>query len=578
MSDTAAVECDVLVAGSGAGGLATAITAAHHGLEVILTEKEPLFGGTTAYSAGGIWIPASSHARRAGVSDSADAALRYLEHEAGDQLDPAKARAYLDTCVEMLDFLERHTHVRYAVMTTWADYHPDQPGAAAGGRPLLPEPFDGRRLGARFLGLRPPLATMTLFGGMSVGRTDLPHLLNVTRSARSALHVAGMLARYGCDRLRWPRGTRLTNGNALVAQLAASLFERGVPLWLRSPLVRLLRVNGRVAGAIVRREGREIEVRARRGVALACGGFPRDADMCLEHYRHVAAGKNHVPLAPPGNTGDGIRAARALGAAFIAEYPHPAAWTPVSVVPQRDGSTVPFPHFIDRCKPGYIAVDRRGRRFANEADSYHDFMPRLFAACKGDPVIEAFLVCDHRAVRRYGIGVVPPAPGRLGPHLRSGYLKRAATPEALARALGVDPAGFVAQLERYNRAAARGEDPEFGKGTNAYHRFGGDPAHTPNPNLAPIATPPYYAVRLVPGDLGTFIGLATDPLARVLDVNGAPIPGLYAVGNDQASLMGGSYPGAGITIGPALTFGYIAGRHLAGLRRPASSDSKGERT
>ena len=560
MTDSAAMECDVLVAGSGAGGLAAAITAAHHGLRVIVTEKEPLFGGTTAYSAGGIWIPCSSHAKRAGVSDSAEAALRYLEEEIGDQLDHAKARAYLGTCAEMLDFIERETTVRFTLMTTWSDYHPDLPGASTGGRSLVPEPFDGRLLGERFRDLRPPLATMMLYGGMSVGRTDIPHLLNATRSPRSALHVLGMLARYGADRLRWPRGTRLTNGNSLVAQLAKALFDRGMPLWLRSPLVKLVRTDGRVAGAIVRREGREIEVRARRGVVLACGGFPRDEDMRVEHYRHVAAGKNHVPLAPPGNDGDGIRAARGVGAAFTAEYPQPAAWTPVSLVPQRDGAVVPYPHFIDRCKPGYIAVDRRGRRFANEADSYHDFMPRLFDACRADAEVAAFLVCDHRAIRRYGMGVVPPAPGRMGPHLRSGYLTRADTPEALARALGVDPAGFAAQLERYNRHAERGEDPEFGKGTNAYHRFGGDPSHGPNPNVAPIATPPYYAVKLVPGDLGTFIGLATDPLARVLDINEQPIPGLYAVGNDQASVMGGTYPGAGITIGPALTFGYIAAR------------------
>jgi succinate dehydrogenase/fumarate reductase flavoprotein subunit len=557
------VECDVLVAGSGAGGLTAAITAAQHGLEVIVTEKEPLFGGTTAYSAGGIWIPCSSHAGRAGVSDSADEALRYLEQEVGDQLDRPKARAYLASCAGMLDFIERHTGVRFTLMTAWSDYHPDLPGASAGGRSLVPEPFDGRLLGEHFRRLRPPLPTMMLFGGMSVGRTDIPHLLNAARSVRSALHVTRMLVRYGADRVRWPRGTRLTNGNSLVAQLAKALFDRGVPLWLDSPLVKLVRTGARVSGAIVRRDGAEVEVAARRGIVLACGGFPRDAEMRVEHYRHVAAGKNHTPLAPPGNTGDGIRAARGVGAAFTAEYPQPAAWTPVSIVPQRDGSTVPYPHFIDRCKPGYIAVDRRGRRFANEADSYHDFMPRLFDACAQDKAVEAFLVSDHRAIRRYGIGVVPPAPMPLGPHLRSGYLTRAETPEALARALGVDPAGFVAQLERYNRHAERGEDPEFGKGTNAYHRFGGDPSHEPNPNLAPIATPPYYAVRLVPGDLGTFIGLATDPLARVLDVGERPIPGLYAVGNDQASVMGGTYPGAGITIGPAMTFGYIAGRDLA---------------
>jgi succinate dehydrogenase/fumarate reductase flavoprotein subunit len=189
----------------------------------------------------------------------------------------------------------------------------------------------------------------------------------------------------------------------------------------------------------------------------------------------------------------------------------------------------------------------------------------MIEACSDDPEVETYLVTDHRAIRRYGIGVVPPAPMPLAPHLRSGYLVSARSPEALAAALGIDAQGFVRSLEAYNTHAARGEDPEFGKGTNAYHRFGGDPTHGPNPNLAPIVMPPFYAVRLVPSDLGTFIGLSTDARARVLDVNERPIPGLYAVGNDMASVMGGTYPGAGITIGPAMTFGYVAARHLAGV-------------
>jgi len=559
------IECDVLVVGSGAAGLSAACTAVHHGLEVIVTEKEPLFGGTTAYSAGVIWIPLNGHAVRAGLSDSRDAALRYLEAEAGLYFDRAKAGAFVAHAAEMLAFLEQHTHARYVLMESWADYHPDAAGASQGGRSLLPEPFDGRLLGERFRELRAPLPTMMLFGGMSVSRDDIPHLLNATRSPASAWHVAKLLGRYVLDRMRHARGTRITNGNALVARLAKSLFECGVPLWLSAPAVRLLVENGAVRGAIVDRAGETVEVRTRRGVVLASGGFPRNPDLRARYYRHVAAGKGHVPLAPPGNTGDGARLAREAGGVFQAEAEQPAAWTPVSLVPQRDGSRQPFPHFIDRCKPGYIAVDRRGQRFANEADSYHDFVPLLFEACREDPEVEAYLVTDHRAMRRYGMGIVPPAPMPLAPHLRSGYLVRAASPEALADALGIDAQGFVRTLDAYNAHAARGEDPEFGKGTNAYHRFGGDPAHRPNPNLAPIVSPPFYAVRLVPGDLGTFVGLSTDPRARVLDVNERPIAGLYAVGNDMASVMGGSYPGAGITIGPAMTFGYIAARHLAGI-------------
>jgi len=562
---TTTIECDVLVVGSGAGGLSAACTAAHHGLEVIVTEKEPQFGGTTAYSAGVIWIPLNGHAVRAGLGDTREAALRYLEAEIGPTLDRSKAAAFVAHGAEMLAFFEQHTYVRYLLMDSWSDYHPDVPGASQGGRSLLPEPFDGRRLGERFRELRAPLPTMMLFGGMSVSRDDIPHLLNATRSPASAWHVTKLLARYALDRMRYPRGTRIANGNALVARMAKSLFERGVPLWLSSPAAKLVVEDDGVRGAIVERGGAPVEVRTRAGVVLASGGFPRNAELRARYYRHVAAGKRHVPLAPPGNTGDGARLAREAGGMFQAEADQPAAWTPVSLVPQPDGSLQPFPHFIDRCKPGYIAVDRRGRRFANEADSYHDFVPRMIEACREDPEVEAYLVTDHRALRRYGIGVVPPAPMPLEPHLRSGYLVRAASPEALAAALGVDAAGFVRTLEAYNAHAARGEDPEFGKGTNAYHRFGGDPTHGPNPNLAPIVAPPFYAVRLVPSDLGTFIGLSTDAQARVLDVNERPIPGLYAVGNDMASVMGGTYPGAGITIGPAMTFGYIAGRHLAGI-------------
>lgn len=559
------IECDVLVVGSGAGGLSAAVTATHHGLKVVVTEKEAQFGGTTAYSAGVIWIPLNGHAVRAGLPDSREAALRYLEAEAGAHLDRAKAVAFVTHAAEMLAFFEQHSHVRYHLMETWSDYHPDLPGASAGGRSLLPEPFDGRLLGDRFRELRAPLPTMMLFGGMSVSRDDIPHLLNATRAPASAWHVATLLARYARDRLRYPRGTRIANGNALIARLAKSLFERGVPLWVSSPATQLIVENGAVRGALIDRAGTTVEVVARKGVVLASGGFPANAELRARYYRHVAAGKRHVPLAPPGNTGDGARLARAAGGTFQAEAQQPAAWTPISLVPQRDGSVQPFPHFIDRCKPGYIAVDRRGRRFANEADSYHDFVPRMIDACREDPDVETYLITDHRAIRRYGIGVVPPAPMPLESYVRSGYLVRANSPAALARALGIDTEGFLRTLEAYNHHAERGEDPEFGKGTNAYHRFGGDPAHGPNPNLAPIATPPYYAVRLVPSDLGTFIGLSTDAKARVLDVNEHPITRLYAVGNDMASVMGGTYPGAGITIGPAMTFGYIAGRQLAGI-------------
>jgi succinate dehydrogenase/fumarate reductase flavoprotein subunit len=558
------VECDVLVVGSGAGAFAAAITARHHGLDVLMVEKEPLFGGTTCYSAGVIWIPGSAQAKAAGIEDSAAEALRYLESIAGNRLDRARAEAFLATGPEMLAFLETNTPVRYGIVPTWADYEPELPGGSNGGRSLAPDVFDGRRLGARFDRLRPPLPSMMLLGGMMVGRTDLPHLYNMLRVPQSAWHAARMFARYGRDRLAWKRGTRLANGNGLIAALALSAEEKGIPLWLEAPLTSLVQEEGRVVGAIVRREGRDVEIRTRRGVVLACGGFAGDAALKARLYAHVAAGRGHQSLPPATNSGDGIRIATGAGAAFHADVHFAAAWTPVSHLPQPDGTKLPYPHFIDRGKPGYIAVDRRGRRFVNEAKSYHVFVPAMIEACRGDAEAECWNICDHTAIRRWGLGAAPPRPARLKPYLASGYIIASATPEELARRLEIDPVGLATTIRTYNEGARQGVDHEFGRGTDAYQRFNGAAGHLPNPCVAPLDRPPYYAVRLIPGDIGTFAGLRTDASARVLDKAGQPIGGLYAAGNDMASVMGGTYPGAGITIGPALTFGYIAGRHLAG--------------
>ena len=558
------ITCDVLVVGSGAGGFSAAITARHHGLDVLMVEKEPLFGGTTCYSAGVIWIPGSAQAKAAGIEDSPAEALRYLESIAGNRLDKARAEAFLATGPEMLAFLEANTPARYELVPTWADYEPELPGGSNGGRSLAPEPFDGRRLARRFDQLRPPLASMMLFGGMMVGRTDLPHLYNMLRVPKSAWHSARMFARYARDRLRWKRGTRVTNGNGLIAALALTAEREGIPLWLETPLVSLIEESGHIAGAIVRKAGVETEVRARRGVVLACGGFAGDTALKARLYAHVAAGRAHQSLPPATNSGDGIRIATGAGAVFHDDVHHAAAWTPVSFLPQPDGTKLPYPHFIDRGKPGYIAVDQRGRRFVNEAKSYHVFVPAMIEACRGDTETECWNICDHAAIRRWGLGAAPPRPGRRKPYLDSGYIVSGATPEELAERLGMDPAGLAATIRAYNTGARQGVDAEFARGTDAYQRFNGAPGYGPNPCVAPLDRPPYYAVRLVPGDIGTFAGLSTDASARVLDKDGQPIGGLYAAGNDMASVMGGTYPGAGITIGPALTFGYIAGRHLAG--------------
>ena len=556
-------EVDLLVVGSGAAGFSAALTASHAGLSVLIVEKESQFGGSTAYSAGVIWIPGNRHGRALGIADSKEDALTYLQHEAGNRLNLELANAFLDNCNPAVEFIEHNTHVRYEAVPIWADYHPTKPGAAQGGRSLLPLPFDGRRLGKRFAQLRAPIRTMMAFGGMMLGRNDLPHVFKMTRSARSAMHVAGMTARYAYDRLSHARGTRLTNGNALVAALALSAEERGIDLWLDSPVIELVQRDGAVVGATVQRDGKREEISARRGVVLACGGFPADDDLKRRYYGHVRDGRQHRSAPPPGNRGDGIRLGQTVGGAMAEDVAYAAAWVPVSLVPQPGGSTLPFPHFYERGKPGYICVDADGRRFTNESASYHDFVPAMVESSRERAETSCWLVCDHRAIRRYGMGAIGPAPLPLGPHLKNGYLLSAPSWPELAGKIGVDAATLQDTIQRFNVNAARGEDPDFGKGTDAYHRFNGDPTHTPNPCLAPLERAPFYAMKMIPGDIGTFLGLRCDGHARVLDGGGRPIPGLYAAGNDMTSVMGGTYPGAGITIGPALTFGYIAARHAA---------------
>ena len=555
--------CDVLIAGSGAGGFAAALTARIQGLDVIMVEKEPLFGGTTAYSAGVIWIPGNSYQKAAGVADTREAALTYLTHHVGNRLDRANAEAFIDNAPAMLELFEGEGIIRYSPALTWADYHPDEPGASQGGRSLCPEDYDGRKLGSWFVKLRPPLKTMMAFGGMMVGRNDLPHVFRMTRSAGSALHVGRMLARHARDRLRYSRGTRLVNGNALIASLAVNAFKRGIPLWLNSPIVELVSERGHITGAIIEREGQRRRIKTRRGVVLACGGFPANDEFRRRVYRHVAAGRSHVSMPPAGNAGDGLRLAQSAGGTFHDEVHQPAAWVPASLVQQRDGSAIPYPHFFDRGKPGYICVNRHGRRFVNEAMSYHVFVSAMIEACSGDQDAEAWIICDHRAIRRFGLGALGPAPMRVQPFLRSGYIKRSDTIGSLAKACGIDAVGLKRTIEQFNGPARRGEDPEFQRGSDAYQRFNGAPDHSPNPCVAPLDQPPFYAVRMIPSELGTFAGIDTDANARVIDGDGQPIAGLYAVGNDAASVFGGTYPAAGATLGPAMTFGYIAARHLA---------------
>ena len=562
-----AVTCDVLVVGSGAAGLTAAITARRAGLEVIITEKTEFYGGTTALSGGFAWLPCNSKAGAEGIADSRAAALDYLRFEAGNCFDSARAEAFVDNAGAMMEAIERDSAMEFFLAPEFPDYHPDAPGGMSGGRSLGSVEYDGRKLGKHFKRMRRPLPQITFFGMFLGSGQEIQHYFNVTRSVRSAWFVARRSAGHIRDMLVHGRGAKLTQGGAMVARLARTVFDLEIPLWLSSPVERLTLEGGRVTGATVARIGADVEVRARRGVLLASGGFPGNSVRRASVFPHAAQGHDHVSVALPTNVGDGAKLAEGVGGAFSAHVLRGAPLLPVSLIPGKTGNEAAFPHLIDRTKPGIIAVLRNGKRFVNEAASYHDFVVALIDAASGTGAPEAFMIADRRALARYGLGYAKPFPLPHSHLVRAGYLLRASTLDGLAELAGIDREGLEATIATLNTDAAAGRDTAFGRGDGAYDRYQGDPHHAPNSCLGPIATPPFYAVRVIPGDIGSFAGLRTDGHARVLDGDGRVVAGLYAAGADSVHVGGGSYPGAGANIGPAMTFGFIAAKAMAAEAR-----------
>ena len=557
------ISVDVLVVGTGASGMATAITAASQGLKVLVVEKEARFGGTTARSGGWLWIPGTRLAREQGIQEPDGAARAYLQHEATTHFDAARVDAFLEYGPKAIDFFTQNTCVQFDMPAVFPDYHAEATGGQPGGRSMVTRPFDGRELGPRIKHLAPPLPELTVFGMMLGSGPEIKHFMRAFKSPTSFAYVTRRLSKHAMDVIGNGRGMTLTNGNALAGRLAKAAMDLDIPVWLSSPVTKLVVEYDGVSGALVQHEGKTVKVTATRGVVLACGGFPHDVERRKQLFPHAPTGKEHYSPSPASNTGDGLKLAEAVGGHVDGTIPHAAAWVPASVTTRSDGSKGVMPHFIDRAKPGVIAVTPKGVRFANEGNSYHDFVQAMVAACRGEKEVSAWLLCDHKALRAYGLGCVAPAPLPIGRHLRSGYLQSGNTVAELAARIGVEPSVLEATVSAFNDTARRGEDPAFGKGSKAYNRYQGDALVTPNPCLAPLENGPYYAIRLVIGDIGTFAGLQTDDRTRVLNAAGQPIKGLYAVGNDAASIMGGNYPGAGITLGPALTFGYVAGMELA---------------
>ncbi|MCE8026287.1 FAD-dependent oxidoreductase [Billgrantia aerodenitrificans] len=568
---------DLVVVGSGAAGLAAAVTAAHHGLKVAVVEKADTLGGATAWSGGWMWAPLNPLARAAGIVEEAETVRTYLRAELGESYDEAKIDAFLDGAPRMVEFFHEKTALQFADGNAIADIHGDTPGAGTGGRSVIAAPFDGRKIAPGTLKMLRRTMPETAFLGMPIqAGPDLAAFLTCTRSLKSFAHVARRLARHFLDLARYGRAMQLVNGVALVGRLAKSADDLGVTFRVSSPVTRLIKAGERVTGVVIEGpEGKET-LHARYGVMLAAGGFPWDVERRRELFPRTPTGQEHWPLPPPSASGDGLRLGEAVGGVVDSSHYSPVAWAPVSLVPWGNGRIGHFPHIIDRAKPGIIGVLKNGRRFVNEAHGYYDYVEAMVKAAPEGEEVCSWLICTHCFQRRYGLGITRPAPVPFRHWIRKGYLKHGKTLDELALACGIDPEGLSATVAEFNRHAARGEDPEFGRGSTLYNRKTGDAAHGPNPCVAPLERGPFYAVKVVPGCFGTFAGLKTDEHARVLDEHGSPISGLYAAGADMASIMGGHYPAGGINLGPAMTFGYIAGLHVADKQHNAASMAEGD--
>lgn len=553
---------DMIVLGAGAAGMTAAVVAARKGLNVLLIEKSNLVGGTTAVSGGMVWIPANSKMTSVGLSDSMEEARTYLKSIIGRSASNEMLETFVKNADRCVQFLESYTAIRFRPVIRYPDYYPNLPGATMGGRVLEPMPFNAARLGAHFKSLRAPLPEFTLFGGMMIDRADIPHFRKMTRSTRSAYRVARLLLRHIWERLTHTRGVSLVLGNALAARLLQSVLDAGVTLALDTTVTELLMRNRVVAGVKVKANDSILEIQATCGVVLATGGFSHNQAL---RGRYLPAAAT-VSAACIVNSGDGIMLAQSAGAIVKEGINGNAFWVPVSCFQRPDGSRGFFPHTVtDRAKPGLIAVNHAGRRFINEACSYHAFVSEMLRANVEADTKTAYLICDSKFIWKYGLGAIQPFTASLRRYIEQGYLSEAANLHDLGMLINIDPSELESTVAHYNQGAAEGRDPDFGRGGDAYQRHLGDSDVAPNPCVLPIIQPPYYAIAVHPGDLGTAAGLAANQNGNLLNAAGECIRGLYACGNDMASVMQGSYPGPGITLGPALTFGFLIGERLAAL-------------
>jgi succinate dehydrogenase/fumarate reductase flavoprotein subunit len=556
---------DLIVIGSGAAGFSAALSGLVNGAKVLLIEKTAYVGGTTALSAATSWIPLTKKGLAVNPDDTKERVKTFLDNAVGLNADPELRDAFIKAGPSVVDLLETHTALQFQVRQLHPDYLSELDGSVLRGRAIEPRPFDGKLLGPNLKLIRPPIPEFTVLGGMMVDRDDIFHLLRLTQTAKSFIYSLKIISRHLVDIIFRPRSTRLVMGNAMIARMLFSFIEKGGKLLTNAEVTEILSEDAKVCGVSIKQtlaneSTRYCKLMSKAGVVLASGGFNRNPTKRVELLEGI---KQEWCPGAPGHTGSAQDLALKIGAKLgVGGLTH-AFWAPVSTRKREDQSIAAFPHFVmDRGKPGMLAIDSKGNRFVNESTSYHLFGLAMQAHNKFTPCIPTWLICDAPALKRYGLGMVRPGGKNLDKFIKDGYLKRGGTIAELANQIQVSPITLTKTIESFNTFAETGIDLDFHRGESDYQRANGD-ASWPgkNPCLGSLLQAPFFAIALYPGDIGASTGLATNVHAQVLNQNDQPILGLYACGNDMHSIMGGTYPAPGITIGPGVTFGFLAANH-----------------
>jgi succinate dehydrogenase/fumarate reductase flavoprotein subunit len=560
---------DLVVIGSGAAGFSAALNAAIDGARVLLVERTAHVGGTSAISASTAWVPGTRRGLEVNPDDTPERVATFLNTAVGDRSDPKLRQAFIEQGPKAIANLEDHSALQFQVRMLHPDYLSELEGSVLRGRAIEPQPFDGKLLGPNMGLVRTPIPEFTVLGGMMVDRDDIFHLLRLTETIKSFSYSVRIVVRHYWDKLVHPRSTRWVMGNAMIGRMLYSYIDRKGLLITQTEVTELIQNEHGIQGVVLNQNGTQVSIRSKGGVVMASGGFNRHPT------RRTAllpgAAEAWCP-AGPGHTGSAQDLALKAGAQLGKGGLSHAFWAPVSIRKRSDGSTAAFPHFVmDRGKPGMISVDSQGQRYVNESTSYHLFGLAMQAHHSTTPCIPTWLVCDAGALKRYGIGMIRPGGSGLAPYLADGYLKQGQTLKELAKQIDVPAEKLEATVARFNAMADQGVDSDFQRGTTDYQRANGDATWLgPNPCLGALKDGPFYAIALYPGDIGAATGLVANEHAQVLDAQGAVIQGLYACGNDMHSIMGGVYPAPGITIGPAITFGYLAAQHAVAKARSSN--------